>query len=50
MGFNYNKERFISIYSDRSIYFWDVKNFDKVNLIDKFSYHSDVIWSLQVYL
>jgi hypothetical protein len=38
------------IYSDRSLYMWDIKNMNKIGKYRSFIAHSDCVWGVEVSL
>ncbi|KAK9761218.1 hypothetical protein K7432_014039, partial [Basidiobolus ranarum] len=45
----YNSEKIACIYSDRSMFIWDIKNLERVGKYRSFLYHSDCVWNVETY-
>ncbi|ORX91295.1 WD40 repeat-like protein [Basidiobolus meristosporus CBS 931.73] len=44
-----NSEKIACIYSDRSMFIWDIKNLERVGKYRSFLYHTNCIWSVETY-
>ncbi|KAI8968888.1 hypothetical protein BDF20DRAFT_826852, partial [Mycotypha africana] len=47
MVYEANSSKVISIYSDRSLYIWDIHDIAKVGKSRSFIYHSDCVWGVE---
>ncbi len=41
-------QRVTIVYSDRSLYIWDIHNLKKIVKYRSFIYHSDCVWGIEV--
>ncbi|KAK9765992.1 hypothetical protein K7432_005252 [Basidiobolus ranarum] len=44
-----HSEKIACIYSDRSMFIWDIKNLERVGKYRSFLYHSNCIWNVETY-
>jgi WD40 repeat protein len=47
MVYNETSQRVISVYSDRSLYIWDIHDLKKIGKYRSFIFHSDCVWGVE---
>lgn len=47
MVYNEASQRVISVYSDRSLYIWDIRDLKKIGKYRSFIFHSDCVWGVE---
>ncbi|KAI8992303.1 hypothetical protein BDB01DRAFT_832616 [Pilobolus umbonatus] len=47
MVYDDRAQRVISVYSDRSLYLWDIKDLNKIGKYRSFIFHSDCVWGVE---
>lgn len=47
MVYNETSQRVISVYSDRSLYIWDIHDLKKIAKYRSFIFHSDCVWGVE---
>lgn len=50
MVYDEKVQRVISVYSDRSLYVWDIRDLTKIGKYRSFIFHSDCVWGVEVSL
>jgi hypothetical protein len=48
MVYDEKAQRVISVYSDRSLYVWDIRDLTKIGKYRSFIFHSDCVWGVEV--
>lgn len=48
MVYDETAQRVISVYSDRSLYVWDIRDLTKIGKYRSFIFHSDCVWGVEV--
>lgn len=47
MVYDEDSQRVISVYSDRSLYVWDIRDLKKIGKYRSFIFHSDCVWGVE---
>lgn len=47
MVYNEHSQRVVSVYSDRSLYVWDIRDLTKIGKYRSFIFHSDCVWGVE---
>jgi WD40 repeat protein len=48
LAYDERSQRITAVYSDRSLYVWDIRDLDKVGKYRSFLFHSDCVWGIEV--
>lgn len=48
MVYDGESQRVIAVYSDRSLYVWDIRDLKKIGKYRSFIFHSDCVWGVEV--
>ncbi|KAI9245948.1 hypothetical protein EDC94DRAFT_627884 [Helicostylum pulchrum] len=47
MVYNATSQRVVSVYSDKSLYVWDIRDLSKIGKYRSFIFHSDCVWGVE---
>lgn len=47
MVYDEDTQRVVSVYSDRSLYVWDIRDLKKIGKYRSFIFHSDCVWGVE---